>query len=48
VLVEPERLVVSLEPNPLWVAVQLSGAESPIDSVEWLSNRRLELELGGL
>jgi hypothetical protein len=48
VLVEPERLVVSLEPNPLWVAVRLSGADSPIDSVEWLSNRRLELELGGL
>jgi hypothetical protein len=48
VLVEPDRLVVCLEPNPLWVAVRLSGADSPVDSVEWLSNRRLELELGGL
>jgi hypothetical protein len=48
VLIEPERLFVSLEPNPLWVAVHLAGADSPVAAARWLGDRRVEFELGGL
>jgi hypothetical protein len=48
VLLEPERLVASLDPNPLWVAVHLAGADSPVGAVSWLGDRRVEFELGGL
>jgi hypothetical protein len=48
VLIEPDRLLVSLAPNALWIAVHLSGADSPVHSAGWLGDRRVEFELGGL
>jgi hypothetical protein len=48
VLIEPDRLLVSLRPNPLWVAVHLSGGDSPVDPAGWLGDRRVEFELEGL
>ena len=48
VRIEPRRLLVSLRPNPLWVAVHLSGLDTAVDGVSWLADRRVELELGGV
>jgi hypothetical protein len=47
-LVEPRRILVSLRPNAMWVAVHLSGADAPIAYVSWLSGRGVEFDLGGL
>ena len=48
VLLEPERVFVSLRSNPLWVAVHASGGDLPVDSADWLGGRRVEFELEGL
>jgi hypothetical protein len=46
--VDPPRVRVLLEPNPLWVAVHLSGLDEAVDGVSWLEGYRLELLLEGL
>jgi hypothetical protein len=48
VLIEDERLLVVLEPNPCAVAVHISGADEPLENVEWLGERRVEFVLEGL
>jgi hypothetical protein len=48
ILIEPERILVALDANPLWVAVHLSGADASVDDPTWMPTRRLEFELGGL
>ncbi len=46
--VEPERITVRLAPHPFQVALRVSGADQPLESVAWLGGRRLELVLEGL
>jgi hypothetical protein len=48
VLVEERRLLVVLDPSPWTVALHIAGADTPIDSVEWCGERRLEFLLEGL
>jgi hypothetical protein len=44
-----ERVIVaSLRPQPLWPALHVSGADTPVDSVTWMDGRRLEFRLEGL
>ncbi len=48
ILLDTGRVLVVLEPNPLWVAVHLAGGDSDIAGLEWIPGRRLTFELGGL
>jgi hypothetical protein len=44
-----ERVIVAnLRPQPLWPALHVSGADTPLDSVTWMDGRRLEFRLEGL
>ncbi len=43
-----DKVVVTLEPNPFQVALHLSGVDDTVESVAWLSNRRVEFILRGL
>jgi hypothetical protein len=48
IVIDDERIYVTLQPNPFHVALHLSGVDEPIDSVTWLGNRRLQFQLEGL
>jgi hypothetical protein len=48
VLVEEQRLLVSLDSNPWAVALHISGADESLEGVEWLGGRRVEFVLEGL
>ena len=44
-----ERVIVAnLRPQPLWPALHVSGADTPVDRVTWIDGRRLEFRLEGL
>jgi hypothetical protein len=47
-VIDDERIHVTLQPNPFHVALHLSGVDEPVDSVTWLDNRRLQFQLEGL
>jgi hypothetical protein len=48
ILVEEQRLLVVLEKNPWAVALHISGSDDPLESVEWMTERRVEFVLEGL
>jgi hypothetical protein len=48
ILIEETRLRVVLKPSPFAVALHISGADAPVDYVEWLGGRRVEFVLEGL
>jgi hypothetical protein len=48
ICLEEKRLLVALAPNPFHVALHLSAADEPMESIPWLGCRRLEFQLEGL
>lgn len=48
VRVEEGRLLVRLAPNPLHVALHVSGADYPVGPLGWYGDRTVEFELEGL
>ena len=46
--VEEKRLLVRLAPNPLHVALHVSGRDYPVGPVVWYGDRMVEFELTGL
>ena len=48
VLIEENELRIVLEPSPWSVALHISGADDPLDGVEWLRRRRVVYVLEGL
>lgn len=48
ICLEEKRLLVVLAPNPFHVALHLSAADEPMESIPWLGYRRLEFQLEGL
>jgi hypothetical protein len=48
VLIEESELRIVLEPSPWSVALHISGADDPLDGVEWLRRRRVVYVLEGL
>jgi hypothetical protein len=47
-LIERDCVRVVLRPNPLWVVVHLSGADTAVDHVRWLDDRPVTFVLEGL
>ena len=48
VLIEENEVRIVLEPSPWSVALHISGADDPLDRVEWLRRRRVVYVLEGL
>ena len=48
ILIEENELRIVLEPSPWSVALHISGADDPLDRVEWLRQRRVVYVLEGL
>lgn len=46
--IEEERIQVVLTPQPLHVVLRLAGMDATLESVTWLSGRRIEFYLEGL
>jgi hypothetical protein len=46
--VDETRIIVHLAPSPFHVALHISSADEPVESLSWLDGRRLEFRLEGL
>lgn len=48
ICIEETRIRVYLQQNPFHIALHISSADEPVESVSWLGNRRLKFELQNL
>lgn len=48
ICIDDKRIFVLLQPNPFHIALHISSADEPVESISWLGNRRLEFQLENL